>query len=449
MSVSTKAPLKLPPAGLTPLPTPQQLAWQRAQFGMFCHFGINTFNNKEWSAGQLDPVTFAPTELDPRQWVDVALRAGMKYLILTAKHHDGFCLWPTETTPYSVVSSPGKIDVVQRVAEACQAAGLGFGLYLSPWDRNAECYADPAAYDDFYIRQMTELCTRYGELYEIWLDGAGSEGRTYAWERIMQVIDRHQPEAMIFNMGNKTIRWVGNEDGLASDPCLYAVQSVSTSAFTEAQEGSGKWEYLPPECDVAIRQHWFWQDDDIATLKSPEHLLGIIYRSIGRGANLLLNLGPDRRGLLDDADAAALLEATSRLQNRFLAPSPATVTHSGRTIHLQFPAEVTIDHLKLREDLAGGQRIAGYHIFQGEQLIAAGGTIGVEKWEVFPTIRCSALRIELGNDSHESARITSAEGFQTGCTTLPHLPAPLDYKLWAEKADPRDATPPRWRPCHS
>ena len=222
------------------------------------------------------------------------------YLVLTAKHHDGFCLWPTQTTDYSVAASPFRGDVVGEVAKACQKAGMPLGLYLSPWDRNAKCYPDATAYDDFYCAQLTELCTRYGELFEVWLDGAGSEGRQYNWDKIMGVVDAHQPGALVFNMGRPSIRWIGNEDGLAADPCFYATGDVQVSAFTDQSEQlAGPLAYIPPECDVAIRQNWFWQDDDLPTLKSVEHLLGIMYRSIGYGANLLLNLGPNREGLLD------------------------------------------------------------------------------------------------------------------------------------------------------
>jgi alpha-L-fucosidase len=255
-------------------PTPGQLAWQQAGFGIFCHFGINTFYGKEWSDGTLDPKAFNPTELDAGDWATAAAAAGARYLVLTAKHHDGFCLWPTDTTEYSVKSSPWRGDVVERTAQACRDAGIGLGLYLSPWDRNAPCYADPAAYDEFYQCQLTELCTRYGPLFEIWFDGAGSGGRRYDWDGITRVIDEHPPGAMVFNMGRPTIRWVGNEDGLAADPCWYEVDG----------------EYLPPECDVPIRRHWFWQPDDEQTLKSLEHLLAIHYRSVGLGAGLLLNV---------------------------------------------------------------------------------------------------------------------------------------------------------------
>lgn len=226
---------------MTIAPTPQQLAWQLDGFGLFLHFGVNTFNGEEWSDGTLDPATFDPTGLDASQWARTARAAGAKYVVLTAKHHDGFCLWPTATTTYSVASSPwreGRGDVVAELAEACRGADLGLGLYLSPWDRNAHCYDDPAAYDDFYLRQLTELCTRYGPLYELWFDGAGSEGRTYDWDAIMAVVDQHQPDAMVFNMGRPTIRWAGNEDGLAEDPAGTSPSPPASASTTTAARRS-------------------------------------------------------------------------------------------------------------------------------------------------------------------------------------------------------------------
>ena len=241
------------------IPTPAQLHYQQEHaFALFLHFGINTFYGKEWSDGTLDPAGFNPTELDTRQWVDTAKEAGAAHVILTAKHHDGFCLWQTDTTDYSVASSPwkdGKGDVVAELAEACRDAGLGLGLYLSPWDRHEESWeTDHAAYDAFYLRQLEELTTRYGPIYELWFDGAGSEQHPYDWDAIMDVIDRNQPGAMVFNMGRPTVRWVGNEDGLASDPCWYTVSETEKSMYTDAREGlpGGGW-YLPPECDVSIR----------------------------------------------------------------------------------------------------------------------------------------------------------------------------------------------------
>lgn len=232
-----------------PVPTPGQLHWQRTGMGVFFHFGLNTFHGLEWSDGTLDPATFDPDQLDADQWVRTAKRAGAGYVVLTAKHHDGFCLWPTATTDYSVRSAPwrgGRGDVVAEVAEACRHHDLGLGLYLSPWDRNAVCYPDPAAYDAFYLTQLEELCSNYGDLFELWFDGAGSQGRTYDWQRIAALVERRQPQAMVFNMGRPTIRWIGNEDGLAADPVVYVVSDTKLDNYTTVTVDLAERLYLPP-----------------------------------------------------------------------------------------------------------------------------------------------------------------------------------------------------------
>jgi alpha-L-fucosidase len=406
-----------------PVPTAGQLAWQRTGFGVFLHFGLNTFYGREWSDGTYDPRGFAPSELDAAQWVAHAKAAGAARVILTAKHHDGFCLWPTSTTDYSVRSSPwrgGRGDVVGELAEACRAAGMGLGLYLSPWDRNAACYPDPETYDRFYRQQLTELCTGYGEIDELWFDGAGSEGRVYDWASIMSVVDRHQPRAMVFNMGRPTIRWVGNEDGLASDPCVYAVDRLSKSVLTAEGEDLAALRYLPPECDVPIRAHWFWQPDDLHTLKSREHLLGIWYRSIGLGAGLLLNLPPDRRGLLDDADTARLAEVTAELRRRFAEPlKPTALVRDGNQVTAHFAAPVRFDHLELCEDLGAGQRISGHEVrAEDGRILAAAGSVGVRRWHAFAETEAARLDLTL---SGPAARLESLTAYRTGCERPPEL----------------------------
>jgi alpha-L-fucosidase len=397
---------------VTTTPTPGQLAWQRAGFGMFCHFGPNTFFDLEWSDGSLPASAFDPAALDASQWVDTAVAAGMRYVVLTAKHHDGFCLWPTGTTDYSVRSSPwrcGRGDVVDDLATACADAGLGLGLYLSPWDRNAPCYADPAAYDDFYLRQLTELCTRYGPLFEVWFDGAGSEGRVYDWERIMAVVDEHQPDAMVFNMGRPTIRWVGNEDGLAADPCTYAVGEPPR--------------YLPPECDVPIRRHWFWQSDDLHSLKSLEHLLAIYYRSVGLGAGLLLNVPPDRRGQLDEHDRVRLLELGAEVARRFGDGQAATLTAQASNgadgvVRAVLPAVQTFDHVEIEEDLTRGQRVTSHELTVDGTVVARGGTIGVRRIHAFADVTAGQVELRLHGDA---AAILTVTVHRTGVTRAPAL----------------------------
>lgn len=403
-------------------PTRQQLEWQRAEYGMFCHFGLNTFNGKEWSDGTLSPETFDPARLDALQWVEVAQAAGMNYLIVTAKHHDGFCLWPSDTTDYSVKSSPykdGKGDVVGEVAEACRNAGMKFGLYLSPWDRHEPSYPDAEAYDVFYQQQLTELCTRYGPLFEVWFDGAGSVGRTYDWDSIMAVVNEHQPEAMVFNMGRPTIRWVGNEDGLAADPNGYVVGELpGTGTYTDAQLAAEP-RYIPPECDVSIRRGWFWHPQELGTIKTLEHLLGIYYRSVGLGANLLLNVPPNRDGLIDKADVTRLLELRQNLDTRFAEPLSGTLEQKGSTVRLEFGEPVRFDHLVLEEGLSDGQKIFEHRISSDSHtLIVKGGTVGHKRFHVFPEIQSTSLTLELADPD---ARLKAVSAYATGFSTLPEV----------------------------
>ena len=430
-----------------PRPTKQQLAWQEAGFGMFFHFGINTFVGREHSNGGWDPRRFEPSAFDAAQWVDTAARAGARYVVLTAKHHDGFCLWPTATTDYSVRSSGwrrGRGDVVGELAEACRSAGMPLGLYLSPWDRNAACYPDHEAYDRFYAEQLTELCTRYGPLFELWFDGAGSDGRRYDWDRFMAVARTHQPDAMVFNMGLRTIRWVGNEQGLAVDPCHYAVTDVDAPGGLEAVTSrlaalSGP-RYQPPECDVPIRGHWFWQPDDLATLKSVQHLLAVWYRSVGLGAGLLLNLGPDRRGLVDEADASRVLETTAELRRRFGAPLSTTLHHEPGVATATFDAPVTFDHLELREDLLAGQCIDMHEVLLDGRPIVSGRTVGVRRWHAFPVATGSRLTIRM---DASDARLVEVTAFRAGHEQLPAL-EPQPDSVHPSKFDvDRDSGPTR------
>ena len=387
-----------------PLPTKQQLAWQDMELGMFCHFGMNTFCDQEWGEGTDSPELFNPVQLDARQWVRTAKEAGFRYFVLTAKHHDGFCLWPTATTDYSVASSPwkgGKGDVVRECADACRAEGIGFGLYLSPWDRHEPCYADPKAYDDFYARQLEELLTGYGDLVEIWFDGAGSEGREYDWKRIMGLIKQHQPDAMVFNMGAPTIRWVGNEDGLAPYPCWNTAESARVSMFSEASLNwlpeTSRW--VPAECDVPIRKdRWFWHPDEEHTLLSLEQLMDIYYRSVGHGATLLLNVAPDDRGLMPDADVERVMAFGDEVRRRLGQPV-ATTSGSAEQIELRLPEKERIDHIVTMEDIAYGERIHEYTIeaeVDGEWVqLVSGSAIGHKKIDHIRPIVTDNFRLKI------------------------------------------------------
>ncbi|MBY0164795.1 alpha-L-fucosidase [Cytobacillus firmus] len=385
-------------------PSPQQLAWQDMELGMFCHFGMNTFCDQEWGDGTDSPEIFNPEQLDARQWARTAKRAGFKYLVLTAKHHDGFCLWPTKTTDYSVKSSPwkgGKGDVVCEVADACREEGLQFGLYLSPWDRHEPCYPDKEAYDDFYAEQLTELLTGYGPLVEVWFDGAGSQGREYDWNRIIGLIDQYQPDAMVFNMGRPTIRWVGNEDGVAPYPCWNTATTARESMFTSDMmtwmEGTPAW--VPAECDVPIRKrHWFWHPDDEASLRSLEDVLDIYYRSVGHGATLLLNISPDNRGLLPEVDVERVIEFGDEIRRRFGQPVSQT-SGEGTELLLKLEHTQPVNHVIIMEDIAHGERVREYVLeaySQGEwKELVRGSAIGHKKIDRFDTVETDQLRVRI------------------------------------------------------
>ncbi|MEK3770683.1 alpha-L-fucosidase [Paenibacillus sp. FSL R5-0887] len=386
------------------LPSREQLEWQDLELGMFCHFGINTFCDQEWGEGNDSPAVFNPLHLDAHQWVSTAKEAGFRYFILTAKHHDGFCLWPTATSTYSVASSPwkeGRGDVVKECAEACRELGVGFGIYLSPWDRHEPCYADPQAYDDFYALQLQELLTGYGPLTEIWFDGAGSEGRNYDWQRIMDLIKRHQPGAMVFNMGAPTIRWVGNEDGVAPYPCWNTANSARGSMFSEASlnwlPGTPSW--VPAECDVPIRKdRWFWHPEEEHLLLSLEQLMDIYYRSVGHGATLLLNVAPDNRGLFPEADVQRLLEFGKEIRRRF-DKALAVTAGTGDIVELELPAATVIDHVEIMEDIAYGERVEGYMLeaySNGAWLeLKRGSSIGHKKIDAFPPVVAEKIRLRV------------------------------------------------------
>ncbi|MGX2958220.1 alpha-L-fucosidase [Peribacillus sp. JNUCC 23] len=404
------------------VPTEQQIAWQNLELGMFVHYGINTFCNQEWGEGTDSPSLFNPAELDARQWVKLAKKAGFKYFILTAKHHDGFCLWPTETTDYSVKNSPwknGQGDIVRECAEACQEEGILFGIYLSPWDRHEPCYQDKQAYDDFYCSQLTELLTGYGSIVEVWFDGAGSEEREYDWARIIGVVKKNQPDAMRFNMGQPTIRWVGNEDGVAPYPCWNSKGKARTSMFTNEEVNwlPGTPEWLPAECDVPIRKnHWFWHPNDEDSLLSIDGLLDIYYHSVGHGTNLLLNIAPDNRGLIPKLDEDRVLEFGNEIKNRFSNPL-AVCTGEGTELILELPSELDIDHVILKEDIQFGERIGKYEIQAWQSgtwhNVANGSAIGHKKIDELGSIRTNALKLVV-SESIKTPKILEFSCFNTG-----------------------------------
>ena len=396
------------PPSAEALPTKRQLALQRLEFGMFCHFGPNTFLDQEWGSGAEDPAVVNPHHFDPHQWAQAALTAGMRYLVFTAKHHDGFCNWPTDTTNHCVRSSPwlqGRGDMVEMVAEACRAHGLALGLYLSPWDRHEPCYSDAAAYDALYTRQWQELLSRYGPVTCVWLDGAGSEGHLYNWERIIGGIRDAAPDTCVFSIGEPDYRWVGNEDGLAPDPCWSVIQAPADlrHEFLTARYRDGFPHWCPAECDARIRANWFHNTHDLPTLKSTERLVDIYRKSVGRGANLLLNVGPDRRGLLPEPDVVRLGELGREIERCFGKPL-GSASGPAQSLQVDFDRPAAVNQIVVSEDISGGQRIREYRIraLMGDRWegVAVGTAIGQKKIETFPTVCAAAVAVDvLASDS--------------------------------------------------
>lgn len=318
---------KLESLGLTalsPAPNDRQAEWLRREKSVFFHFGMNTFTNMEWGDGTESPATFNPDCLDCRQWIKAVKDAGFKAAILTAKHHDGFCLWPSKYTEHSVKNSPyknGKGDIVKEFTDACHEFGIKAGIYLSPWDRHEKTWSTPD-YDDFYVGQLTELLTNYGKIWEVWWDGSQSKKIKYDWKRYADTIRTLQPDAVIFgSLGAEPYveaRWVGNESGFAGDPCWSTIDSQTIIDETTSVLNSGRLDgnrFLPAEADVSIRPGWFYHAEQDGEVRDVSNLLQLWFLSCGRNASILLNLPPDRRGLVHENDVDSLLEFNNILSD--------------------------------------------------------------------------------------------------------------------------------------
>jgi alpha-L-fucosidase len=368
------------------VPSARQLAWHAMETSAFLHFTVNTFTDKEWGYGDEDPHIFHPERFDADAIVAALADAGMRGVILTAKHHDGFCLWPTKTTEHCISASSwrnGKGDVVREVADAARRRNLKFGVYLSPWDRNNPAYGTPK-YIEIYRAQLTELLTGYGPIFEVWHDGAnGGDGfyggarekrtidkRTYYdWPHTWELVRKLQPGAVIFSDVGPDIRWVGNERGIAGDPCWATYDPVGADGGAASpgdvreklspvgtRNGS---HWLPAECDVSIRPGWFWHERENARVKTPAQLIDLYYQSVGRGANLLLNVPPNRDGLLSPEDVASLKAFGDYRRTTFekdLAAG-ATVRKKADEITYELRRPATFSVIRVREDIRYGQRI--------------------------------------------------------------------------------------------
>lgn len=427
-----------PPLPLMPIPTARQLAWQERELAMFIHFTVNTFTGREWGDGRESPDLFNPTDLDVRQWVDVAREFGFKSIVLTAKHHDGFCLWPSRYTRHTVAASSwrqGQGDVVADLALACRKAGIGLGLYLSPWDRHEPAYGDERLYNLFYLGQLRELLTNYGPLTEVWFDGAKGEDAkdmNYFFDRYWALVRQLQPDAVIFSDEGPDVRWIGNERGAAGETCWsmldrsrVKVGVADTGYLNTGDPGGSDW--LPGETDVSIRRGWFWHPDQAP--KSLDELLDIYFQSVGRNSVLLLNVPPDRRGRIADNDILALRQLRIRLDRIFrenLAQGARTAASEVRGDSAEFSSARVLDGdsstfwttedetrtaylaldlagprtfnvLQLQEPIRFGQRVASYRFEAWEggawKPVSSGTTIGYKKLDRFPRISAERVRI--------------------------------------------------------
>jgi alpha-L-fucosidase len=385
-----------------PRPTPAQLTWQRDELAMFIHFGVNTFTDREWGTGTEPPSLFAPSQLDAPQWARAAKQAGFRAMILTAKHHDGFCLWPTRTTTHSVAASPfraGAGDVVREFVTACRTEGLSAGLYLSPWDRNHPAYGDSDRYNDIYIAQLTELLSNYGALSEVWFDGANGEGpngkrQTYDWPRVWATVKRLQPNAVVFSDAGPDVRWGGNESGVAGDPNWSTVDPSKVPA--PGTGGPGVIEALqhgnrdgtvwrPAESDTSIRPGWFYHPAEDGRVKTSDQLANLYLQSVGRNSKLLLNVPPTPQGLLHDTDVLRLAGMHSLLRTWFatnLAGSER-LSLDGRVRDVSLTHQSRVAWVRLEEDITRGQHVARYRTegFDGTQWVelSRGTTVGYAK----------------------------------------------------------------------
>ena len=415
---------------MTYTPTAKQLKFLDWETGMFFHFGIRSFypGHVDWDGREMDAGAFDPAELDVHEWLKAAKLIHAKYAILTAKHHDGFALWPSKYTPYSVAASPwrdGKGDVVREFVTACREENIAVGLYYSPaqWGSHAVSFADAKEYDDYFIGQISELLSGYGKIDYLWFDGCGSGGHTYDQKRIISVIRSLQPEIMIFDMWDGDTRWVGNEDGYAPYPNPYAVKHKVL--------GEEKTLFIPAECDCKLRDSWFY-DHNAETIKSVDELLGMYEYSVGRGCNLLLNVGPDNRGRINEADMRRLREFGAALDMLYGEPLPfESPEREGNMLRICYSEETQkriganfklppVRRVVLEEDVSRGQKIGHFKLYAHipsinpvcatRFCVFEGETVGHKMIVCLPDIRTAMIDLEI-EDSEGGARISGFKAF--------------------------------------
>jgi len=416
----------------TAVPTPRQLEYQSWEMGIFFHFGIRTFfeGHRDWDGKPMPTDGFRPAALDCNDWIENAKRAGMKYAVLVTKHHDGFANWPSKFSDYTVAQTPwkdGEGDVVREFVDACRAHDFKIGFYYSPAEWGTPIFDDAKAYDDHFINQASELMSNYGEIDMLWFDGCGSGDHEYDWARIIGEIRRRQPDLLVFGMGDPDYTWVGNEDGWANLPNWNTSPASRVFAAIESvKTGPPLW--LPNECDCKMRwENWFYSDDDEWTVKPLEVLMGMYYLSVGRGSNILLNIGPDRRGLLPDKDRERLLEFGDEIRRRFGQPiatmADGKVTETGW--ECDFEKVVHLDHVTLQEDLTEGEAVREFaiHVHNGGMLITVykGQNIGHKAICRFPLLAVEKIIVEI-IESDRPARLSNVELHNT-CGTIYEKPS--------------------------
>ena len=435
------------------VPSDNLITYQKMELIGFIHFTVNTFTDKEWGYGDEKPEIFNPTQLDVEQWVKTAKSAGMKELILTAKHHDGFCLWPSKYTEHSIKNSPykdGKGDIVKEFVEACRKYGLKAGLYLSPWDRNHKDYGKPE-YITYYQNQLRELLTEYGEINEIWFDGANGgngyygganeirkiDSKTYYnWKNIFSLVKELQPNIKIFSDAGPDVHWIGNEHGFAGSTFWSTINSdsleigTSKTKYLNSGDPNGK-NWIVGQCDVSIRPGWFYHQSQDSLVKTPQELMDIYYKSVGRNAVLLLNLPPDKRGLIHENDVAALQEFKEIIDKTFATDltGGASVTANNYRLNLkkfapgnvlddnedtywatddsihssdliiQLPVEKEFDRILIQEPIKYGQRISQFEIDVMEnnswKPVFQGTTIGYKRLIRINAVRTLKIRLRI------------------------------------------------------
>lgn len=356
---------------ISTLPSKKQLEFMDWEFGVFFHFGIRTFyeGHKDWDEKPMDKSVFNPAELDCEQWIKTAKSAGAKYAVFTAKHHDGFANWNSKYTEYSVENTPfsGR-DIVEEFIQACRKHGLKVGIYYSPAQFGSRA-AD--SYDDYFINQISELLTNYGRIDYLWFDGCGSEGHEYDTERIVTAIRTMQPDILIFNMWDPDTRWVGNEDGYAPEDNFNEVSSLDFSVMTDKKDELEEKKFLPAECDCRIRKNWFYRTADADTLKSVDILMDMYEKSVGHGANLLLNLGPDRRGLIPEDEVRRMAEFGERICREYGSPASEFEGMTADVSKIK-----ALSKIVLQEDMTKGQIVRSFKILLDGKEIYSGSTIG-------------------------------------------------------------------------